>query len=58
MHRSPQLGDDACMVRHRLAHAGLSNPFDGVAQPIEKPYKAAMAAAAPQQLTDRSTHAP
>jgi hypothetical protein len=34
-----RLSDDARLVRHRLAHAALSNPSEKVPQPIEKPCK-------------------
>jgi hypothetical protein len=36
MRRRPRLSDDARPVRHRLAHAALSNPSEKVSQPIEK----------------------
>jgi len=47
------LGDDACMVSSRLAHAALSSLSERVAQPIEKPYKAALAPSPARRPTNR-----
>ena len=55
MRRRPRLSDDARLVRHRLAHAGLSNLSAKDPQPIEKPCKPPNVARMGRARTDRST---
>ena len=54
MRRRPRLSDDARLVRHRFAHAALSNPSAKVPQPIENPRKQPNVGAQDRDSADRS----
>src|SRR6476620_9193215 len=55
MRRRPRLSDDARLVRHRFAHAGLSNPSEKVPQPVGKPCKPPNGQRPARRYADRST---